>query len=115
VRIGLDLSAIQRSRAASRLTAWWPQRDLRRTNQNLHFPVQSMAVQASVNADSESPEAGPVLRLRAGVVGAGPSGPGMAQQKPGTYCGAFTAVLHAIRKLMTPNGAPAKPGGVFSI
>jgi len=47
-----------------------------------------------------------VLRLRAAVVGAGPSGPGMAQQTPGTYCGAFTAVLRAIRKLMTPNGAP---------
>jgi hypothetical protein len=39
----------------------------------------------------------------------------MGQQKPGAYCGAITAVLRAIRKPMTPDGAPAKPGGVFSI
>ena len=56
-----------------------------------------------------------MLRLRAGVVGAGPSGPGMAQQKPGSYYGPVTAVLRAIKKPMTPNGAPTKPGGVFSI
>ena len=115
MRIGLDFSAIQRSRGASRLTAWWPQRDLRLTGQHLHIPVQGMAVQASLNAESESPEAGPVLRLRAALVRAGPSGPGMAQQKPGSYYGAFTAVRRAIRKLMTPNGAPPKPGGVSSI
>jgi hypothetical protein len=43
-----------------------------------------------------------VVRLRAGVVGAGPSGPGMAQQKPGAYCAALTAVLRAIKNPWRP-------------
>lgn len=43
-----------------------------------------------------------MLRLRAGVVGAGPSGPGMAQQKPGAYCAALSAVLRAIRSQWRP-------------
>jgi hypothetical protein len=79
------------------------------------YEQPTLSLQGLPEAWRESPEAGPVLRLRAGVIGAGPSGPGMAQQKPGSYCGAFTAVRRAIRKLMTPNGAPPKPGGVSSI
>ena len=86
----------------SRVTAWWPQRDLLPRGQYLHFPVQGMAVRTSLSAESESPGAGPVVRLRAGVVGAGPSGPGMAQQKPGAYCAALTAVLRAIRNQWRP-------------
>jgi len=74
-----------------------------------------MPLRTSLSAEIESPEAGPVLRLRAGVLGAGPSGPGMARQKPGAHCAALATVRRAIRKPMTPDGVPAKPGGVFSI
>lgn len=69
----------------------------------------------SRGGESESPEAGPVLRLRARVVGAGPSGPSMTRQKPGAYSGALAAVLRGIRKPTTPDDASAKSGGVFSI
>ena len=102
MRIGLGFSTIQRSQAGSRVTAWWPPRDLQPTGPCLHIPVQGMAVRTSLNAESERPETGPVLRLRARVVGAGPSGPGMAQQKPGAYCAALCAVLRAIRNQWRP-------------
>jgi hypothetical protein len=61
-----------------------------------------MALRTSLSVEGERPEAGPVLRLRTRVVGAGPSGPGMAQQKPGAYCAARCPVLRAIRNQWRP-------------
>ncbi len=46
-------------------------------------PRAGIAVQASLNAESESPEAGPVLRLRAGVVGRRTLRPGHGPAKAG--------------------------------
>jgi hypothetical protein len=43
-----------------------------------------------------------VLRLRAALVRAGPSGPGMARQKPGAYYAVLTAGLRVIRSQRRP-------------
>jgi len=87
----------------------------RLAGQYLHFLVRGTAVRALLSAESESPEAGPVLRLRAGFVRAGPSGPGMARHEPGPlFCCAPCRVAR-YQEPMAPDNAPAELGGVSSI
>jgi hypothetical protein len=91
------------------------QRDLRPTGQYLHGPVQSMAVLTSLVQKVKARRRDRCSASEPGVVRAGPSGPGIAQQKPGAYCSALTAVLRAFQEPLAPESAPAESGGVSSI
>jgi len=90
------------------------QRDLR-PRVSLHSPLQGMAVLTLFGAESEGPEAGPVLRLRAGgcvrrTLG---SGHGPAKAGRSLFC-AYCSVAR-FQEPMAPDSAPAKSGGVSSI
>ena len=85
------------------------QRDLRPTGQYLHGPVQGMAVLTSLAQKVKARRRDRCSASEPGVVCAGPSGPGMAQQKPGAYCSALTAVWRAFRSQWRPRARLLSP------
>jgi len=72
-------------------------------------------VRTQISAESESPEAGPVLRLRAGIMRAGPLGSGHGPAKAGRLLCCTHCRVARHQEPMAPDSAPAEPGGVSSI
>jgi len=79
-----------------------------------HSPLLGMAVLTLFGAESERPEAGPVLRLRAGGCVRRTLGSGHGPAKAGRllFCACSVA---RFQEPMAPESAPAESGGVSSI